>query len=118
MGNSAWYARIRVFRLPSSEFPLHGVLTRTPLGHAACWLSRRPPTYIQRRAIRYRPHTSAKATIAQSTATNQKGIAVRPLPLAWPSGSKDIDTQEGHVCNIGVSSLVNYRFGSYAPEFG
>ena len=90
-------------------------------GHAACWLSRRPANYIQRRAIRYRPQTSAKATIAQSTATNQKGIALRPLPLALPSGFLQVQkvvTQEGHVRNMRVSSLVNGSIGSYAPGFG
>ena len=49
-------------------------------GHAARLLSLRPAEYyIQLRAIRYRPHTTTKATIVQSTATNQKGIALRPL---------------------------------------
>jgi hypothetical protein len=38
-------------------------------------------------------------------------------PLALPSGSKAIVTQEGAACNIGVASLGKEGFGPYAPYF-
>jgi hypothetical protein len=79
VGNIAWYARIRGFRPLSAEFPLHGVPRSS--GTLPAGFPRGPPTYIQRRAIRYRPQTTIRATIFQSTATNQKGMAVRsPSP--------------------------------------
>jgi hypothetical protein len=59
------------------------------------------PTYIQRRAIRYRPQTSAMSTIAQSTATNQKGIAVRPPSSLFAFGCNEIVTQKGPLVTQG-----------------
>ena len=39
-------------------------------------------------------------------------------PSRFAFGCNCIVTQEGAACNVGVSSLVNDSFGSYAPDFG